>query len=77
MQSAKADTTTSVAADSEITLSSVNATDNGSNDFNGFVEWAYDDGWNIDLAWVTEEWVEASRGFGPGAIQVSATSQQT
>jgi len=38
MQSAKADTTTSVAEDSETALSSINATDNESNALNGFAE---------------------------------------
>jgi hypothetical protein len=38
LQSAKADTTTSVAEDSETALSSINATDNESNALNGFAE---------------------------------------
>ena len=44
LQSAKADTTTSVATDSETTLSSVNSTDNSMNDLNGFAARANDDG---------------------------------
>ena len=43
MQSVKADTTTPVATDSEVTSSAINATNNGPIALDGF-QWTYDDG---------------------------------
>jgi hypothetical protein len=71
-QLTKADPTASVAADSEITSSSVNVTDNGPNSFNGFGNGPMMMGLEPRFGMGTRGLDRACGEFGAGAIQVSS-----
>jgi len=68
----KADTTASVATDSEITPSAVNASDNGLNGFNGFGNGPMMMGMQPRFGMGHRGMDRGFGGFGPGAIQVSS-----
>ena len=72
LQSAKADTTTPIVADSEIASSSVNATDNSPNGFNGFGNRPMMMGAESRLGMGHRGMGRGFEGFGPGAIQISS-----
>jgi hypothetical protein len=72
LQSAKADTTTPVVADSEIASSSITATDNSPNGFNGFANGPMMMGAEPRLGMGHRGMGRGFGGFGPGAIQISS-----
>jgi hypothetical protein len=72
LQSAKAVTTATVAADSEITTSSINATDNGPNGFNGFGHGPMMMGTEPNFDMGQRGMGRGFGGFDPGAIQISS-----
>jgi hypothetical protein len=71
-QLTKADPTVSVAADSQITSSSVNVTDNGPNGFNGFLNGSMMMGVEPRFGMGQRGLDRGYGGFGAGAIQVSS-----
>lgn len=72
LQSVKADTTSPVATDSETTLSAVNATDNDTIGFNGFIGGPMMMGLEPRFGMDHRGMDRGFDGFGSGAIQVSS-----